>query len=167
MLERAIDTTPAMQRVAERWFKRTLLFFASQGDGSWKALAPATLKRWKDHPILNRTGKMKSRFHRDWSKRNAAIINDSPAAHFAGDGTTRSYSKATGERVFIYQKREKPGQRTTRRSAASSRAARLSATSTVHEPSREFVFVDDATKNEGPLILGEYILEGNMDGYPA
>jgi phage gpG-like protein len=167
MLERAVDTTPAMQRVAERWFKRALLFFASQGEGSWRPLAQATVKRWSDHPILNRTGKMKSRLRRDWTKRNAAIINDSPTAHFAGDGTTRSYSKATSERVYIYQKREKRGHRTTRRSAASSKAARLSSTSLVHEPSREFVFVDDVAQTEGPLILGEYILEGNMDAYPV
>jgi len=35
-----------------------------------------------------------------------------------------------------------------------------------HEPPREFVFVDEMAKAEGPLILSEYILDGEMDGYP-
>jgi len=165
MLDRAVDTAPAMQRIAERWLRRAIAFFASEGNGAWKPLAPATTKRWGNHPILNKSGGMKSRFGRDWSKRNAVIMNDSSHAHFAGDGTTRSFSRETGERVFIHQQKEHGAARTTRRSAASSRRARLSATSTEHEPSREFVFVDDVTKTEGPLILSQYILEGDMEGY--
>jgi len=165
MLERVVDTAPAMQRIAERWLRRALVFFASQGNGEWKPLAPATLKRWGNHPILNKSGGMKGRFGRDWSKRNAVIMNDSPHAHFAGDGTTRSFSKESGERVFVHQKKERNEKRTTRRSAASTRRARLSSTSTVHEPSREFVFVDEVTKLEGPLIVSQYILEGDMEGY--
>ena len=171
MLARAIDIAPAMQRIAGRWYRRTLAYFSAQGNGGWKPMAPATERRWGDHPLLNQSGDMKERIGFDWSKRNAAILNNSPHSHFAGDGTVSHYDANTSQRVQVWQKRDaddlRRGRRTTRRSAASSRALRLKTQKAEHEPPREFIFVDEVTKVEGPLILGEYILEGRMDDYPS
>ena len=146
---RAVDFSPVMQVIAidlETFVEDVI--FSSEGEGEWPPLDPDTLKRHKDRAggALQLSGDMRRRTGRDWSKTNAVVINRSPHAHFATEGTKR-YTTPLWH----------PKDGTRRRSRAAVRALRGTEEfrGSMHEPARDFMYVSDERADElyGPMIL--------------
>jgi len=151
---RVEDASPVMQVIAqdmEQYIEGEL--FASEGEGEWEELAPATIRRHGAHDILRLSGIMKAVTGRDWSRRNAVVINAASHAHFATGGVkryqatkyTKTVKNAKGETVTV------------RRSEAELRAlaSRPEWKGRQHAPVRDFMLVSDdrAEQLYGPMIL--------------
>jgi phage gpG-like protein len=148
--EKVSDFSPVMQVIAvdlEQFVEDVV--FPTGGEGEWQELAPATLKRHPDRAggILQLSGDLRRRTGRDWSPRNAVVINRMPHAHFATQGTVR-------RRQALWQSKA-GGMR--RRSRAKIRELRNTDAfkGRQHEPSRDFMYVSDerAETLYGPMIL--------------
>lgn len=152
--ERVGDASPVMQVIAldmEDYVENVM--FATAGEGEWEPLSQATIDRHGPHDVLRLTGLMKAVTGRDWSARNAVVINTAPHAHFAVGGVRRYHeTKYTKTRV------NKDGKTVTvRRGEAELRAMaqRPEWAGRQHSPARDFMLLSDQRTEDlyGPMIL--------------
>lgn len=158
--DRVEDFSPVMQAIAidlEQFVEDVV--FPTSGEGEWEELSPETLRR---HPnraggILQLSGDLRRRTGRDWSSRNAVVINRMPHAHLAVYGTKRYrtpmwQSKRDIDREVTYQGKK---QRSSRNSRAAIRQRRLTEKGRWHEVPRDFIYVSEERADNlyGPMIL--------------
>jgi len=148
--ERVEDFSPVMQAIAidlEEFVEDVI--FPTKGEGEWQELAPATKRRHKDRAggILQLSGDLRRRTGRDWSARNAVVINRMPHAHFATQGTVR-------RRTALWQSKATGVRRRSRKQAEALRGTEAFR-GREHEPARDFIYVSDerAETLYGPMIL--------------
>ncbi len=150
--ERVTDFSPVMQVIAldmEDFIENVV--FPTKGEGEWQDLDPDTLRRHyanRSSPgMLQLSGDLRRRNSRDWSGRNAVVVNRSPHGHFAQAGTVRR------QRALWQSK--KSGMK--RRSEAQVRKLRGTEEykGSEHEPPRMFHYVSESRAEGlyGPMIL--------------
>jgi hypothetical protein len=149
--EKVVDWSPVMQVIAgdmEKFVEETIV--PSQGEGKWAPMAASTVKRHGPHSLLVLSGALVRQTGRDWSKRNAVVINDSPHAHLMRGGVKWYPTARYYEAVVVDGKKKKH-----RRSAGQIREHEKMHAGSMHSPVRDFVYVTEERVDElyGPMIL--------------
>ena len=149
-LGKAIDDwSVPMEKISRRMLEDTKGVFAS-GRPEWPRMSEATIERWGPHPLLNLGGRtasggagtpLREWNERDWSKKNAAVINRAPHAHLMDRGVDRYQTTRYDRTVTIDGKTRKH-----RQSRAEVREHRKQfGSGAEHSPPREFLFFEEAS----------------------
>jgi hypothetical protein len=159
MADRVTDLTPVMTVVATADLKPDMLdHLQTQGDGTWPAKSPNTIKRHGDTPLgVGSHGGFAPTIQRGWSKSNAVAFTRAPHAHLFGDGT-QQYRTQGGARAFRW------GSKAGRSSRGRSRAFMQSNLSSLHQPARFFAYINDPVQERATRRVGAFVVGDPYDG---